>query len=90
MNLASGLQSGRPSYCLALVPPGLFVSFAGDRRVKTISINQVLSNQNLINFNKFAQVQRPWGCGGHVGVDRTGVRARADLWDSQFTKGQSG
>ncbi|KAM7324034.1 hypothetical protein ACRRTK_016339 [Alexandromys fortis] len=38
----------------------LFEGVIGDRRVKTISINQVLSNQNLINFNKFAQSCIDW------------------------------
>lgn len=45
---------GPPLPCAS--PPDLSVSFTGDRRVQTISINQVLSNQSLINFNKFAQV----------------------------------
>ncbi|XP_052033871.1 protein-arginine deiminase type-3 [Apodemus sylvaticus] len=38
----------------------LFEGVIGDRRVQTISINQVLSNQSLINFNKFAQSCIDW------------------------------
>jgi hypothetical protein len=65
-NLPFGAQSERPSSRLVLAPapsPGLSVSFTGDRRVQTVSINQILNNQSLINFNKFAQVQRPGGAG---------------------------
>uniref|UniRef100_A0A5F9CTR7 Peptidyl arginine deiminase 3 n=1 Tax=Oryctolagus cuniculus TaxID=9986 RepID=A0A5F9CTR7_RABIT len=38
----------------------LFEGVIGDRRVKTISINQVLSNDNLISFNKFVQSCIDW------------------------------
>uniref|UniRef100_A0A8C6R252 Protein-arginine deiminase type-3 n=1 Tax=Nannospalax galili TaxID=1026970 RepID=A0A8C6R252_NANGA len=38
----------------------LFQGVIGDRRVKTVSINQVLSDRNLINFNKFAQSCIDW------------------------------
>uniref|UniRef100_A0A8C5LEG1 Peptidyl arginine deiminase, type III n=1 Tax=Jaculus jaculus TaxID=51337 RepID=A0A8C5LEG1_JACJA len=38
----------------------LFQGIVGERRVKTISINQVLSNESLINFNKFVQSCIDW------------------------------
>lgn len=42
------------------LPLRLSRSFTGNVRVNTISINQVLSNENLISYNKFVQVQGPW------------------------------
>lgn len=42
------------------LPLRLSLSFTGNVRVNTISINQVLSNENLISYNKFVQVQGPW------------------------------
>ena len=41
------------------------LSLTGDKPVNTISINQVLSNVNLISYNKFVQVQ---GCEEKVGM----------------------
>ena len=33
------------------------LSLTGDKQISTVSINQVLSNANLISYNKFVQVQ---------------------------------
>ncbi|XP_005409873.1 PREDICTED: protein-arginine deiminase type-3 isoform X2 [Chinchilla lanigera] len=38
----------------------LFQGVVGDRQVRTISIDQVLSNRNLISFNKFVQSCIDW------------------------------
>ena len=36
--------------------PLVFLSFTGNQQVDTVSISQVLSNENLISYNKFVQV----------------------------------
>ncbi|XP_043850863.1 protein-arginine deiminase type-3 [Dromiciops gliroides] len=38
----------------------LFEGLIGDERVKTMSINQILSNENLISYNKFVQSCIDW------------------------------
>ncbi|XP_038602788.1 protein-arginine deiminase type-3-like [Tachyglossus aculeatus] len=38
----------------------MFEGVIGNRNVKTISINQILSNENLISFNKFVQSCIDW------------------------------
>lgn len=55
-------QSRWPSVLVLFLPLPLrlSLSFTGNVRVNTISINQVLSNENLISYNKFVQVQGPW------------------------------
>ena len=42
---------------VAALPSGLSLPFSGSVQVNTISINQVLSDENLISYNKFVQVQ---------------------------------
>lgn len=61
------------------------LSLSGDEPVNTVSINQVLSNANLISFNKFVQVQ---GCEEKVGMagDSKGDRVRG----SGSVKAQAG
>ena len=39
--------------------PTLPLSFTGNQEVNTVSISQVLSNRNLISYNKFVQVPGP-------------------------------
>lgn len=64
MNLAFAWQLPRLDgrhcrHCPCLPFTSWSSSFPGNEQVNTISINQVLSNENLISYNKFVQVQGP-------------------------------